>query len=643
MVRRRHNVTFFADSDDVHPSKHKDYMGISWKDMLSSVDLEAVKKELLAAIAAGKDTAQKTLALSLNQVIVMVATKAGWHKRCHVHPSDAHLTVLQGRFVFKIHTSSRKFVLDAGDLFLVPKWHPHEEGTYGIDTAVFLVRWSPTPDKAHLTMYVSKKECNSQQFPVAKLPSLEQTQPSFRPILPEEWSATAFLHPFSPPQTGKLDKDNLFTQLGIATFSYSSKLNLFFIKVQGCKGERRLYKMDDKDTYIWKDGKWTKVDMGWEFPNRDWLGSNAVYAGSSPLNWMNEDKVMAWWKQPHDTSATWFWYDKTGAPFRIMFGTPPPSILKGDKTKLAFFQMFSFTYIVNFKPVFMVSENIFNNKPIQSFGLECGNPDSFKPFNWTSYFAMSAMMVPVDFKSDPLPTQVTYRWEYGLWKGRRTDRLQTTVFYNPGLLSTAALFGGWKGTQHKGDGYRLDSNMLNWTHACEKITAEGIGIGQQPPWWPMLGKAKVLAVIRKPTSAPADWVSPFTGTNRTVAILGVLFPPHLPQYPESTYLWTWYDYTEYSERQGPARPITFMQSASKINEGTSLALADYFQYVQLDKDVYIHMQYLDDTIKETCNTVHDENTLGGAIRGHRLGPHAFFPSLKPWQTEDDIKDYPGEF
>ncbi len=62
----------------------------------------------------------------------------------------------------------------------------------------------------------------------------------------------------------------------------------------------------------------------------------------------------------------------------------------------------------------------------------------------------------------------------------------------------------------------------------------------------------------------------------TVTVFSVLFPPSLPNYPEATYLWTWYAPLDAS---GVAsRPVTFMQSQSGLGKGTSLALADYFYY-----------------------------------------------------------------
>jgi hypothetical protein len=56
----------------------------------------------------------------------------------------------------------------------------------------------------------------------------------------------------------------------------------------------------------------------------------------------------------------------------------------------------------------------------------------------------------------------------------------------------------------------------------------------------------------------------------------VLFPPAPPNYPEATYLWTWY--APQNATGTESRPVTFMQSQSGVNVGTSLALADYYFY-----------------------------------------------------------------
>jgi len=468
-------------------------------------------------------------------------------------------------------------------------------------------------------------------------PILDQRVVPVDTILPEKWTATAIAHPFSPKQTNFKNKDHPFTQISNVKLSYDFEQKSFQIYVEGCEYGKWLYKMQNDATYTLKDEKWERIDIGWTFPSRSWLGQNSTFVGRSALNYMNPDNKMDWWKKEHAGSAIWFWFDtkKSGTPFRMMFAKPPPAITKGDPTNLAFFQMFSFIYIVNLEAGFTdlaASKLLSENPIIDDTGLVCGNPDSFPVFNWTSHLTLTSFMTPVDVESNPLPTSVIYRWKYGHYNGSIYDRFQATTMsykYNaksPQLTTVAALFGGWPGTNQQSNGFLMSQNGNTSTTECNRLTAEGVVIGQQPPWWPQLGFAKIAAIIQKPESASPNWISPYTGSNHTVAILGVLFPPHPPQYPESTYLWTWYDYSEYLTGNGAARPITFMQSASTIGEGTSLALADYFDFQQLDEESQLEMSYMKSSIERYCK-FKDTNKVN--IGTNNLDPEHFSEIFTP--------------
>jgi hypothetical protein len=69
-----------------------------------------------------------------------------------------------------------------------------------------------------------------------------------------------------------------------------------------------------------------------------------------------------------------------------------------------------------------------------------------------------------------------------------------------------------------------------------------------------------------------------------VVVISIIFPPG-PGYPQGRYLWTWYSPFPGSDGTH-SRPVTFMESASSIAEGgTSLALADYFDYKELATEI----------------------------------------------------------
>jgi len=86
----------------------------------------------------------------------------------------------------------------------------------------------------------------------------------------------------------------------------------------------------------------------------------------------------------------------------------------------------------------------------------------------------------------------------------------------------------------------------------------------------------------QPPTLPSSW--------SCVALLHPFSPP-LPNPPnpdtpftEGRYLWTWYSPFPGSDGTH-SRPVTFMESASEIGKGTSLALADYFYYEEFKEPI----------------------------------------------------------
>jgi len=627
---------------DTPPSKFGTFETF-WIDRTTILTKEVVEDLYKELYSHKNQTASSLMSLTMNQAVLVMAAKPGWIKKCHSHPSDVQLTVLSGKYFFKTPASSKPYVLQPGDNSLVPKYQPHEEGNPDEKSvALVLVRWSLPVDVNNLTIPLPEQQCSKAALPSIAVPALATTIKSNPQPLPEEWFATAVLQPFSPPQgtTTKEEMDTPFFQLSLARVAYSSVKNLFVVKVTGCDdGRRWWYKMRGNETYKSKDGEsWKPVNTGWSFPSRTWT-QGATLVGESSLNWMS-DRQMSWWKKPFKKTSVWFWlFRESGIPFRMMFAAPPPSSIRGRPDNLAFFQMFSFSYLVDFKtyefadePSIMETLNNAKDMPIQ-----CGNPYDYELFEWNSHFSMSAFMVPVDFNSNPLPTRVFYRWDKsGQYKGRIFDRAQTTeMHYNynkdhPTFIDTAALFGPWDSDSKPAvanRGFDLNENRFSWNTTCTEFVVEKMTLGQQPPSWPKLGHAQIKGIIRKPEDAPANWVSPLTGSNRTVALIQCLFPPQLPNYPNSTSLWTWYDYTDVVSfgQRDVARPIVFMQSAPSIGVGTSLSLADYFDYNALDQGVYYRTEYQQEVIDKNCDLgkARSRDVIGSPTKS--LESKHFFP------------------
>jgi hypothetical protein len=287
-----------------------------------------------------------------------------------------------------------------------------------------------------------------------------------------------------------------------------------------------------------------------------------------------------WWKIPVPPSlaATWLWFNAGGEsadlPFRLMFGQGPPQPTMGDPNQLALFQMYSFTYF----PTFNSSDRTERSTEWNDAGIEgfvCGNPDNYQMVLFQNNFGITTFMTPVNEGSNPLPSRMVYTWAPDADYQVLTDRAQNTLMwydYNPTLhivWEEALLFGpapaGDPPPQFSGTGFIIDQ-LKDGTQQCNPLVVQGMPIGQEPPNWASLDGSIQACIENNPTLCP----------NQIVTVIAEIFPP-TDEYPQGTYLWTWY-----SPQDGPTSPncraVTFMQSASQISVGTSLALADYFDY-----------------------------------------------------------------
>src|ERR1700722_12048655 len=423
--------------------------------------------------------------------------------------------------------------------------------------------------------------------PVDALPSF-QPMNGPQPAMPNAWTATALLHPFAPPASINPQPDNPFFQLCVANI-VCMQGQFFSAQIAGCIFGTWWYMVTPSGTQLSTDqgNSWSNVDVGWSLPS-NWFGSqagSAACAGTSPLNWMAAQNV-DWWKVPVTVSgasvpaATWMWFDSASqAPVRMMFGTgPQTSPTSGDPNQLALFQMYSFSYVPLFTALDSVSQpTAWTNPTFPGFAV--GNPNGYKKFVWNSNFGMTVFMTPVNENFNPLPTRVLYVWkpdgEYQVASDRAQNTLMQQLIYNPGDLVTqeALLFGP----------------APQGTTPPPGADVAYIISGDHKP---------LIQCMSKPyPQEPLDWVSisavegtiqatitgnPVLCPNTTVTIFSVLFPP-ATNYPQGTYLWTWY--APQSPDGTQSRPVTFMQSQSALGVGTSLALADYYFYEEFSPPI----------------------------------------------------------
>ncbi len=438
--------------------------------------------------------------------------------------------------------------------------------------------------------------------PSSAYPSLQPvTTP--HPAMPRAWAGVALLHPFAPPLLKDPKPDSPFFQLCVANIAYAEGLFLS-AQIAGCSYGMWWYVITPAGTELSKDkgASWTKVDMGWTLPS-NWFAdqiSKATCAGSSELNWMAAQRV-EWWKvpvpspvppvpspeppvlfRPSPPAATWMWFDSASHhPVRMMFGSGPPLPTKGDPTQLALFQMFSFTYFPTFTELDSLARPAKWTDPTFP-GFAVGNPNGYKKFVWNGNFGMTVFMTPVNENFNPLPTRVLYVWKPDSAYSVASDRAQSTLMqyrYNDGSIASveALLFGAApKGVPPPVGSdiafliteYRNDTKGPFISPTC--VGGSRFPFPQEPPNW-----VSIPAVHGTIQATITDNSVVCPGV--TVAVYSVLFPPAPPNYPEATYLWAWFNPVEGSDGSR-GRLVTFMQSQSGVNKGTSLALADYFYY-----------------------------------------------------------------
>ena len=418
------------------------------------------------------------------------------------------------------------------------------------------------------------------------------------PAMPLAWAGVALLQPFSPPLAAGPQPDLPFFQLCIGRFAYVQG-EFLSAQIAGRDQGRWWYLVTRSGTTLSRDGglTWAPVDMGWVLPD-NWFGERAALArcaGASPLNWMSSQPV-DWWKvpvpqpAPLPPAATWMWFDSGNqAPVRMMFGFGPPTPALGDPTQLAVFQMYSFSYMAEFqafdaqaapaRPAMWVEPTI--------AGLQWGNPQGFKPFVFGANFGFTALMTPVNEQYNPLPTRVLYVWKPDAEYRLSSDRAQSTLMkftYNPDQPSDPktqeeALLTGpapahMPPPPDSGSGFLIDTHP-DGSQSC--MDGSQFPFPQEPPDWvsvPEVQATVQATIVDHPLLAPGQ----------TVLVYSVLFPPALPNYPEATYLWTWYSPLAGSDGT-QSRPVTFMQSQSGVGLGTSLALADYYDHQDFSEPI----------------------------------------------------------
>lgn len=395
--------------------------------------------------------------------------------------------------------------------------------------------------------------------PAAALPpGVPQFKPcgnTNHPTLPDRWRASALMEPF----TG--------SQLVVADLSYDSSVPAYEAKMYGVQGGLADILITNSENYLIYDVSenvrlCVAIGNQWSVPSQDWLSAQADCVGEAPL--IKTD--VQWWKTPADPapSTSWFWYaTNTRMPWRAMFASPTqnPAIL-GD---------FSMSYLPKFEAVpstnlpqlvefcqrsakprtgvtrdvtKLLSEKLDPHAesaraaaiPNLIPGLSYSQCASTPLPQWPQQMEMTTFMTPVNFAYNPFPTQAYYQFS--------VPGLRTRMYWPPasGEFAEDALLLG-------PNGYIVD-RMLDGTINC----AVNVVPGTPKPTWPTIDQCTCGAIITN---------NPVLSPNETTQIMTcTMIAPRV--------FWTWYTTS--------GRPVTFMETESPADEGTGLALADYYAW-----------------------------------------------------------------
>lgn len=413
-------------------------------------------------------------------------------------------------------------------------------------------------------------------IPPQDIPELEPFYGA-RPTLPNNFSCTVLLHPFAPPPEDDSQANVPFYQLCTATIQYSEG-DFFAAQLTGTEYGSWWYFVKGDQTQLSTDqGKsWSTIVTGWSVPNNDPLGPDARCAGQSTLNWMNAQNT-SWWTSPVSVpgsdvkGATWMWFDtETNAPVRIMYGVPPVTATTGTADQLPVLQNFSFTYFTKFDSNY-AEPNPREQNSSNIDGFQSGNPYNYPLWNWAENQGLTAFMTPVNQAYDPLPTRVLYRWDPAPFETTSVRSQSTLMRYAvpvpPNNYSyQLALLQRQPAPARSYDAFYDANGDID-----KEASYQPFPFDTQPPNWVALGQGEIKAtIVKNQDLCPGN----------TVVVAGVMFPP-AKNYPQGTYLWTWYSPIEGTL----SRPVVFMQSASSLGLGTSLALADYFYFEKYDQPI----------------------------------------------------------
>lgn len=417
------------------------------------------------------------------------------------------------------------------------------------------------PNRRHVlavcaVLAASPSLAQQQRLSSLPLPQMNACSNPSHPQLPPKWNGTFVLMPFDQGQPAMAafisDTSVNATQTTLVGFQ-SGLINVLTVG-------------DQSYTMTFSGGTGGDLlsceslgDTQWRPLPQDLLSNDAQCVGSAPLVQTSVD----WWKMPAQTNpaASWIWFKTDDrSPYRLMFDDVVPALgaLGG----------FAFSYQVALEPLQttnlpeLVSACQRMSKPHAAGSgpaalrqvldtmksapkaeatlrrlmpeLDSSCTGAQLP-SWQPQMALTSFMTPVNVNFSPFPTEVLYKWSL--------QSQRTRMYWPPG------------------SGTNYDDALLIGNQGYDVVTASnGPQVctadlpGTPVPNWPTMSPCSCAAVIGKG--------SPLAPLGDTMIMQCPMILPRV--------FWTWYTLA--------GQPVVFMETKSPADEGTGLALADYYGF-----------------------------------------------------------------
>ena len=380
---------------------------------------------------------------------------------------------------------------------------------------------------------------------------MEQCQGNSHPMLPQKWRGVYLMMPFTP------------TQLVLSEIVYDGTLPAMLVRLYGVRSGAAELLVVGKKTYLLAGGDGGHctelTGRRWAPLPQDLLAEGARCVGSAPISETN----VQWWKSPTTPRplTDWIWFKASDrSPFRLQFQKPNDrlSILSAFalSTQVAFEALpesnlatissacqaaatsterpMSVDQVLDSMQHAPQTANSDLRRLFPELASSC--PASQRP-SWPETLGMTMFLTPLNFNTNPIPTEVQYSWK---------DRSQRTRMFWPTESPTA-----------------YEDALMVAAHGYS-VTHKRGGQVQCIPALPGTPRPSWLADAPCTCEGVIEGVTPLTPYGSVEILRCPATPPRL--------FWTWHT------REG--RPMLFMVTPTNANESTALiTLADYYTWV----------------------------------------------------------------